>query len=234
MSALTAAEQRAIDAARSFVVAHVLPNVQAWQLGNADSRSVLPEAARAGLLGLEVPVEQGGLGLSFGCKWRVAELLAAADFGVAMSLINTHNVANHLARVAAPEVVHQHVPALLSGERTGCTALTEAGAGSDFSAIATLARRVGDEWQIDGYKAWIMNAAHADVMVVYAQTEPGAGARGIAAFVVDGTPARAASGTSPATAAPCVRPMSAVSSCRATVRWPMSFCIRRARRSRPH
>lgn len=187
MSALTPGEQSAIDAARGFVVAHVLPNVQAWQLGNADSRSVLPEAARAGLLGLEVPVEQGGLGLSFGCKWRVAELLAAADFGLAMSLINTHNVANHLARVAAPEVVRQYVPALLSGQRTGCTALTEAGAGSDFSAIATAARRVGDEWQIDGRKTWIVNATHADVMVVYAQTEPGSGARGIAAFVVDGT-----------------------------------------------
>ncbi len=187
MSALTPAEQRAIDATRGFVDAHVLPNVQAWQLGHADSHSVLPEAARAGLLGLEVPVEQGGLGLSFGCKWRVAELLAAADFGLAMSLINTHNVANHLARSGAPEVVRHYVPALLSGQRTGCTALTEAGAGSDFSAIATLVRRVGDEWQIDGHKSWIMNATHADVMVVYAQTEPGAGARGIAAFVVDGT-----------------------------------------------
>jgi alkylation response protein AidB-like acyl-CoA dehydrogenase len=186
MSALTAGEQRAIDAAQGFVATHVRPNVQAWQLGHADSRTVLPEAARAGLLGLEVPVEQGGLGLSFGCKWRVAELLAAADFGLAMSLINTHNVANHLARVAVTEVVRNYVPALLSGQRTGCTALTEAGAGSDFSAIATVARRAGDEWLIDGRKAWIVNATHADVMVVYAQTEPGAGARGIAAFVVDG------------------------------------------------
>jgi alkylation response protein AidB-like acyl-CoA dehydrogenase len=46
---------------------------------------------------------------------------------------------------------------------------------------------VGDEWQLDGHKAWIVNATHADVLVVYAQTEPGTGARGIAAFVVDGT-----------------------------------------------
>jgi alkylation response protein AidB-like acyl-CoA dehydrogenase len=148
---------------------------------------VLPEAARAGLLGLEVPVEHGGQGLSFSCKWRVAEILAAADFGLAMSVINTHNVANHLARVAAPEVVRQYVPALLSGQRTGCTALTEPGSGSDFSAVTTLARKVGDGWQIDGQKAWIVNATHADVLVVYAQTEPGSGARGVAAFVVDGT-----------------------------------------------
>ena len=159
----------------------------AWDHGHADTRSVLPEAARAGLLGLEVPVEHGGQGLSFGCKWRVAEILAAADFGLAMSVINSHNVANHLARMAAPEVARQFVPALLSGQRIGCTALTEPGTGSDFSAITTLSRRAGDGWQIDGEKAWIVNATHADVVVVYAQTEPGAGARGIAAFVVDGT-----------------------------------------------
>ena len=187
MSALTPDEQHAIDAAHDFVAAHVKPNAPSWDRGLADSREVLREAARAGLLGIEVPVEQGGQGLSFGCKRRVAEILAAADFGLAMSVINTHNVANHLARTAAPEVARQYVPALLSGERTGCTALTEPDAGSDFSAITTLARRAGDEWLIDGRKAWIVNATHADVMVVYAQTEPGSGAWGIAAFVVDGS-----------------------------------------------
>lgn len=187
MGALTNAEQRAIEAAHAFAAAHVRPNVQSWDRGAAAARPVLAEAARAGLLGLEVPVEQGGQGLSFGCKWRVAEILAAADFGAAMSVINTHNVANHLARQAAPEVVRQYVPALLAGQRAGCTALTEPGAGSDFSAITTLARRDGVHWQIDGQKAWIVNAAHADVVVVYAQTQPGSGARGIAAFVVDGT-----------------------------------------------
>ena len=187
MSALTAREGHAIDAARGFVAAHVKPNAPSWDRGLADSREVLRDAARAGLLGLEVPVEQGGQGLSFGCKWRVAEVLAAADFGLAMSVINTHNVANHLARTAAPEVVRQYLPALLSGQRSGCTALTEPGAGSDFSAITTLANRVGDDWMIDGRKAWIVNATHADVIVVYAQTAPGSGARGIAAFVVDGS-----------------------------------------------
>jgi alkylation response protein AidB-like acyl-CoA dehydrogenase len=187
MSALTPAETQAIDAARAFVDVHVTPNVRAWDHGHADSRAVLPASARAGLLGLEVPVEHGGLGLSFGCKWRVAEILAAADFGLAMSVINTQNVANHLARAAAPDAARRYVPALLSGQRTGCTALTEHGAGSDFSAITTLARSAGEEWLIDGCKAWIVNATHAEVIVLYAQTEAGSGARGIAAFVVDGT-----------------------------------------------
>jgi alkylation response protein AidB-like acyl-CoA dehydrogenase len=184
---LTPQEQSAIEKAQAFVAAHVAPNVQAWDRGDADTRAVLPEAARAGLLSLEVPVEHGGQGLSFGCKWRVAEALAAADFGLAMSVINTHNVAHHLARSAAPGVVQAFVPGLLTGRQTGCTALTEPGAGSDFAAIATRAVREGEGWQIDGQKAWIVNATHADVLVVYAQTDPAAGARGIAAFVVDGT-----------------------------------------------
>ena len=186
MSAMTTQEQCAIDAARGFVASHATPNVQAWERGDADTRTVLPEAARAGLLNLEVPLEHGGQGLSFGCKWRVAEVLAAADFGLAMSIINTHNVANHLARAADAQVARSFVPGLLAGQRTGCTALTEPGAGSDFAAITTRALRLSDGWQIDGQKTWIVNATHADVAVVYAQTDPTIGARGIAAFVVDG------------------------------------------------
>ena len=184
---MTPAEVRATEAAHAFVATHVSPNVIAWDRGLADSRTLLADAARAGLLGLEVPVAQGGQGLSFGCKWRVAEILAAADFGMAMSVINSHNVANHLARAAAPELASRYVPMLLSGQRAGCTALTEPGAGSDFSAITTHARPAGDGWQLDGQKAWIVNATHADVIVVYAQTAPGSGAGGIAAFLVDGT-----------------------------------------------
>ena len=187
MTTLTAGETHIVDAARDFAAAHVTPHAHAWESGHADSRATLFAAGAAGLLGLELPMEHGGSGVSFGCKRQVAEILAGADFGLAMSAVNTHNVANHLARAAAPEVASRYVPALLSGQRSGCTALTEPGVGSDFSAIATLARKVGDEWQLDGHKAWIVNAAHADVLVVYAQTEPGSGARGIAAFVVDGT-----------------------------------------------
>ncbi len=186
MAALIHQEQRVVEAARRFVAELVAPQVQAWDHGLSDSRIVMPAAAAAGLMGMEVPVAHGGLGLSFSCKRRVAETLAAADFGLAMSVINSHNVANHLARRAALPVVQRYVPDLLLGQRSGCTALTEPGAGSDFSAVTTQARRVGDGWQLDGQKAWIVNGTHADVVVVYAQTETGSGARGIAAFVVDG------------------------------------------------
>jgi alkylation response protein AidB-like acyl-CoA dehydrogenase len=197
LSALTVTEQGLVDEAVAFAAAHVRPGVAT----RTDSREALRAAAAAGLLGLEVPPDQGGRGLSFACKWRVAEVLAAADFGLAMSLINTHNVANHLARSAPPDVARRFVPDLLAGQRTGCTALTEPGAGSDFAAIATRAVRDGDGWRLDGEKAWIVNATHADVLVVYAQTESGTGARGIAAFVVDGRREGFVRGTAADTAA---------------------------------
>jgi alkylation response protein AidB-like acyl-CoA dehydrogenase len=181
----SAAERRAIETARAFVVEHVLPHAAAWERGTGDALEALAAAGRLGLAGLQVPEEHGGSGLSFSCKLRVAEVLAAADFGIAMALVNTHNVADALAREAAPEVARLHVPGLLAGQRIGCTALTEPGAGSDFAAIATLARQEEGHWRLDGRKAWITNANHADVAIVYAQTQPGSGAAGIAAFVVD-------------------------------------------------
>jgi len=142
-------------------------------------------AATAGLFGFQVPPAFGGAGASFAIKARIAEILAGADFGLAMSLINTQNVANHLARSAAAAVAQRYVPELVTGRKSACTALTEPGAGSDFAAIQTTATEVGGNWRLDGAKAWIINALHAEVLLVYAQTRPGSGAAGIAAFVVD-------------------------------------------------
>ena len=144
-------------------------------------------AAAAGLFGFQVPPAFGGAGASFTVKARIAEILGGADFGLAMSLINTQNVANHLARSANAAVAQRYVPDLVAGRKSGCTALTEPGAGSDFAAIKTTATEVEGHWRLDGAKAWIINALHAEVLLVYAQTRPGSGAAGIAAFVVDAT-----------------------------------------------
>jgi alkylation response protein AidB-like acyl-CoA dehydrogenase len=185
MIELPPAELQLLEKLRAFVEDRVKPHAAAWERGQGASRDVLPHAARLGLLGLQVPAARGGMGLSFTCKLRAAELIAAADFGLSMSLVNTQNVADDLARGAAPEVSNRHVPELLSGRRSGCTALTEPGAGSDFAAIETAADAVADGWRLDGRKTWITNGAHAEVIVAYAQTKPGSGAAGIAAFVVD-------------------------------------------------
>jgi alkylation response protein AidB-like acyl-CoA dehydrogenase len=165
----------------------VAPGAPLWVRERRIGREAIVEAARIGLSRMEVPVAWGGLGLGFQVKAQVAELLGAADFGFTMSLINTHNVAAKLARDAPADVARRYVGELIAGRRLGCTALTEAGAGSDFGAITTRATRTAAGWRIDGAKAWITNATEVDVIVLYAQTEPGSGGRGIACFVVDAT-----------------------------------------------
>lgn len=167
-----------------FAQAHVAPGA-AHRSPAAPGTELLALAAETGLLGLQVPLAQGGRALSFRCKAQAAEILAAADFGLAMALINTHNVAEQLSRLARPELVQRWVPSLLAGRQSACTALTEPGAGSDFAAIQTQAVAVPGGWELQGVKRWIINAVHAQVIVVYAQTRPGAGAAGIAAFVVE-------------------------------------------------
>jgi alkylation response protein AidB-like acyl-CoA dehydrogenase len=163
----------------------VAPGAIRWERERRIGREAIEAAATFGMCRLEVPRERGGLGLPFSMKARVTEALASADFGFAMSLVNTQNIATKLDREASPAVAERYLPGLMTGRLIGCTALTEPGAGSDFAAITTRAVRVPGGWRLDGAKAWITNAAEADVVVLYAQTEPGAGGRGIAGFVVD-------------------------------------------------
>lgn len=187
---MNAADPNATDALLAQVTRFarevVAPNAALWERERRIGREALEEAARLGLLRLEVPREHGGLGLPFSCKARIADLLGAADFAFTMSLINTQNIAVKLVREARPEVAQRYLPDLMAGRRLGCTALTEPGAGSDFAAITTQATRTPGGWRIDGAKAWITNASDADVVVLYAQTAPGSGGAGIAGFVVDG------------------------------------------------
>ncbi len=183
---LSSAEAALVTQAGVLARERVGPQAARWERERRIGRELLSEAVALGLTRVQVPLAAGGLGLSFSCKAALAEVLAGGDFGFTMSWINTHNVAAKLARDAPAALAAHYLPDLIAGRRLGCTALTEPGAGSDFAAITTQATRVDGGWRIDGAKAWITNAAEADVVVLYAQTEPGAGGRGIAAFLVDG------------------------------------------------
>ena len=184
---MTPAELDLIARAERLTRDIVIPYVAQWERERRIGHEGVHAAAAIGLTRLQVPVDQGGLGMSFACKARVAEVLAAGDFGFTMSLINTQNIAAKLARDASPAIAARYVADIVAGRRFGCTALSEPGAGSDFAAITTLATPCEGGWRINGAKAWIANAVQADVVVLYAQTQAGSGGRGIACFVVDGT-----------------------------------------------
>ncbi|MEI7494909.1 MAG: acyl-CoA dehydrogenase family protein [Betaproteobacteria bacterium] len=174
-----------LNQTKHFVENHLEPLIKKDALDLFSGKTLLATAASYGLLGIQVSVALGGQGLPFSAKARIAEAVSAHDFGVAMSLVNTHNVAEQIARIGNPILKQRHLDNLISGKKSACTALTETAVGSDFSAIQTTASRMQGGWELNGTKAWITNAVHADLMVVYAQTQAGAGASGIAAFVID-------------------------------------------------
>ena len=183
---LTPREQELVEAARRFAAEVIEPQAAIWeQKRQAIPRDVFKQYAEAGFSGLEVPAEHGGQGVSYLCKVRVAEVMARACFAATFALNNSQATAARLCREGTDDQKRHYLPRLLSGEIVSAPALTEPGAGSDATAMRTRATKVDGGWRIDGQKAWITNGANADLLVLYAQTQEGAGARGIGSFFVD-------------------------------------------------
>jgi alkylation response protein AidB-like acyl-CoA dehydrogenase len=149
-------------------------------------------AGRQGLLGCAVPAEHGGDGLGAVAAAALMEALGygCRDTGFAFS-VAAHQFACllPLAELGTEEQKRRWLPPLCSGEQVAAYALTEPGAGSDALTLHTRAERRGDEYVLTGGKCFITNAPAADVFIVQAATEPGAGYFGVSAFVIEaGTP----------------------------------------------
>ncbi len=170
---------------RAFARDVVAAKAPVWAQGRPVDQEIFTRAAEIGITRIEVPTRLGGLGLGFRAKVEACAAIAAADFGLAMSLVNTHNVAKRIATTAPEAVAQTLLPDLLVGNASACTALTEAGAGSDVASMACAARQAGDGWVLDGEKTWIVNARHAKLAIVYAQTAERGQGGGIGAFLVD-------------------------------------------------
>lgn len=141
-------------------------------------------ACMQGLAGIEVPKQLGGLGLPYTVRAAVAEALARVDLAFAFAFINHHNAILRIAESGSTEARERYITPMLRGELIGCTAMSEAGAGSDFTAINMNARKVDGGWQLTGGKHWIGNAVGAEVALVFAQTDAQLGPAGIACFIV--------------------------------------------------
>jgi alkylation response protein AidB-like acyl-CoA dehydrogenase len=180
---------------REVAVAELAPRAAAAEAAATFPRDLLTTLGELGLLGLGVPEEYGGGGQPVEVTVQVLEELAAAWATVALS-VSVHTLSCvPLLRFGTEQQRRDWLPPMAAGALLGGYALSEPQAGSDAAALATTARRVGDEYRVDGTKAWITHGGVADRYVLMARTG-GAGAAGISCFWVDGdTPGLAAGPT---------------------------------------
>ena len=184
--ALDAGQEAVRTLARRVATETVAPAARAADADRAFNREVIRVLGREGILGGPLPKEHGGGGwddLSFAL---CCEELGRVDASVrGFVCVHSGLVAKTIASRADDAQKARWLPRLASGAWIGAYALTEEGAGSDAAAIATTARKEGDGWRLEGEKVWITNGGVADLLVVYAKSDPDAGHRGITAFVLE-------------------------------------------------
>jgi len=178
-----------------FARRHIEPIAAEIDRSNEFPRALWPLLGELGVLGVTVRVEDGGAGLGYLAHCLVMEEISRFSASVGLSYGAHSNLCvNQIARHGSAAQRARWLPGLISGEHVGALAMSEAGAGSDVVSMRTLAILDGDHYVIDGSKMWITNGPDADVVVLYAKTDPAAGPRGITAFVVErGTPGFSAS-----------------------------------------
>jgi len=140
-----------------------------------------------GLHGITVEEEFGGLGLGYLEHCVAMEEVSRASASIGLSYGAHSNLCvNQIRRWGSAEQKHRLLPALIAGDHVGSLAMSEAGAGSDVVSMTLKAEKRGnDRYVLNGTKFWITNAPSADVLVVYAKTDPAAGPRGISAFLIE-------------------------------------------------
>ncbi|MDI5890722.1 isovaleryl-CoA dehydrogenase [Halomonas rhizosphaerae] len=139
-----------------------------------------------GLLGITVSDEDGGSGMGYLAHCIAVEEISRASASVGLSYGAHSNLCvNQLKINASAEQKAKYLPKLISGEHVGALAMSEPGAGSDVVSMKLKAEKRGDHYVLNGNKMWITNGPDADVLVVYAKTDPEAGSKGITAFIIE-------------------------------------------------
>src|SRR5580700_9625439 len=174
---------------RAFVDRHVRPVVEESEAAGRPPAALLKEMGSAGLLGLAVDEADGGGGGDSLAIVVLAEELARASGGIAVTALVTGYMSTpHIAHFGTGQQRARYLPGLDSGEKIASIAVTEPGTGSNVGGITTRATPDGAGFRINGTKMFITNAGIADVLVVAARTSPD-GHRGITTFIVEaGTP----------------------------------------------
>jgi len=180
-------EQKMIqDTIRKFADEEIAPVASENDKKALFPREIFQKLAELGFMGTPIPEEYGGAGFDFISHAIVAEEIGRVD----SSLRGTYSVQVSLVELplnkyGSDEQKKKYLPKLTSGEWIGCYGLTEPNAGSDPASMISTAKENGDYYVLNGQKTWITNAGLADMAIVYAKTDPEAGARGITAFLVE-------------------------------------------------
>src|SRR6201981_2650449 len=145
-----------------------------------------PQMGALGLHGITVEEEYGGAGMGYLAHCVAMEEVSRASAAVGLSYGAHSNLCvNQISRNGTEAQKRRYLPKLISGEHVGALAMSESGAGSDVVSMRTRAEKRGDRYVLNGSKMWITNGPLAETVVVYAKTDPTAGARGITAFIVE-------------------------------------------------
>ncbi len=178
------------DSTARFAADRIAPIAKEIDETNTFPRTLWPEMGALGLHGITVEEEYGGLGLGYLEHVVAMEEVSRTSAAVGLSYGAHSNLCiNQIRRWGSDAQRQRYLPGLISGEHVGALAMSEAGSGSDVVSMRLKAERRGDRYVLNGTKFWITNAPSAEVLVVYAKTDPAAGPKGITAFLVEkGTP----------------------------------------------
>jgi isovaleryl-CoA dehydrogenase len=174
------------DTVQGFAQAEIAPRADEIDRSNQFPRDLWPRMGELGLHGITVEEEYGGSGLGYLEHCIAVEEVSRASASVGLSYGAHSNLCvNQLRRNGSEDQKRRYLPKLISGEHVGALAMSEPGSGSDVVSMRTRAEKKGDRYVLTGSKMWITNGPVAETLIVYAKTDPEAGARGISAFLIE-------------------------------------------------
>ncbi len=171
---------------RGFTADEIAPIAAEIDRSNRFPRQLWPKLGALGVHGITVEEAYGGSGLGYLEHCVAMEEISRGSASIGLSYGAHSNLCvNQIRRNGTDAQKRRYLPKLISGEHVGALAMSEAGAGSDVVSLKLRADRKGDRYVLNGTKFWITNGPCADVLVVYAKTDPAAGPRGITAFLIE-------------------------------------------------
>lgn len=174
------------ESVRAFAEVEIAPRAALIDRSNEFPADLWKKFGALGLLGMTVPEEDGGTGMGYLAHIVALEEISRASASVGLSYSAHSNLCiNQIQRNGNAAQKAQYLPKLMSGDHVGALAMSEPNAGSDVVSMKLQAEKKGDRYILNGSKMWITNGGDADVLVVYAKTDPLAGQHGITTFLIE-------------------------------------------------